>query len=263
MKFKLLKKALIGIIFFVSCLFNVSNAGMILFVDDTDGRGTSSTWLTSLSNLGYSYHYEAISVNGNPISILNNYDAVIWSIGDRAFENLTTTNVSTLQTYLDGGGNLLYAGGHSVYDEDFAGSFIDTYLGLSGYDFNMPSFNNSSISNGTGHSITGTNIYDLQVMPAPTTHGGTMMSAFNVSTAESMMTSPAGGPFIAAVNETEIYSAMTWGFDLNMLAQQSEREQLLGDSLSYMITPVPEPSTLAIFALGMMGLASRRFKKKS
>ncbi|MGL1958703.1 MAG: PEP-CTERM sorting domain-containing protein [Colwellia sp.] len=26
-------------------------------------------------------------------------------------------------------------------------------------------------------------------------------------------------------------------------------------------TPVPEPSTLAIFALGMMGLASRRFKK--
>jgi len=28
-------------------------------------------------------------------------------------------------------------------------------------------------------------------------------------------------------------------------------------------TPVPEPSTLAIFALGLMGLASRRFMKKS
>lgn len=28
-------------------------------------------------------------------------------------------------------------------------------------------------------------------------------------------------------------------------------------------TSVPEPSTLAIFALGMMGLASRRFKKQS
>ncbi|MFQ3195042.1 MAG: hypothetical protein ACI9N3_001876 [Colwellia sp.] len=27
--------------------------------------------------------------------------------------------------------------------------------------------------------------------------------------------------------------------------------------------PVPEPSTLAIFALGMIGLASRRFKKQS
>ena len=125
----------------------------------------------------------------------------------------------------------------------------------------MPYFNNSSISNGTGHSITGSNIYDLQIMPGPTTHGGTMMSAFNVSSAENMMTSPSGGLFIAAVNETDTYSAMTWGFDINMLAQQTEREQLLGSSLSYMITEVPEPSTLAIFALGMLSLVSRRFKK--
>ena len=28
-------------------------------------------------------------------------------------------------------------------------------------------------------------------------------------------------------------------------------------------TSIPEPSTLAIFALGMMGLVTRRFKKKS
>lgn len=32
---------------------------------------------------------------------------------------------------------------------------------------------------------------------------------------------------------------------------------------SFNTTSVPEPSTLAIFALGMMGLVSRRFKKKS
>ena len=40
------------------------------------------------------------------------------------------------------------------------------------------------------------------------------------------------------------------------------------DDISYTrsnqsVAPVPEPSTLAIFALGMMGLASRRFKKQS
>ena len=29
------------------------------------------------------------------------------------------------------------------------------------------------------------------------------------------------------------------------------------------VNAVPEPSTLAIFALGMIGLASRRFKKQS
>jgi hypothetical protein len=36
---------------------------------------------------------------------------------------------------------------------------------------------------------------------------------------------------------------------------------LSGDTLEP--TPVPEPTTLAVFALGMIGLASRRFKKKS
>jgi hypothetical protein len=35
------------------------------------------------------------------------------------------------------------------------------------------------------------------------------------------------------------------------------------DELRYGLTEVPEPSTLAIFALGLMGLASRRFMKKS
>jgi hypothetical protein len=35
------------------------------------------------------------------------------------------------------------------------------------------------------------------------------------------------------------------------------------DAGTFMYTKVPEPSTLAIFALGMIGLASRRYKKKS
>ncbi|MBU2892072.1 PEP-CTERM sorting domain-containing protein [Colwellia sp. D2M02] len=36
----------------------------------------------------------------------------------------------------------------------------------------------------------------------------------------------------------------------------------LAGSLSYNLTQVPEPSTLAIFALSFMGLAARRLKKK-
>ena len=37
---------------------------------------------------------------------------------------------------------------------------------------------------------------------------------------------------------------------------------LITDNLTFGVTAVPEPSTLAIFALGMIGLASRRFKKQ-
>lgn len=43
----------------------------------------------------------------------------------------------------------------------------------------------------------------------------------------------------------------------------TSNDAVLFDNLSYVpSTQVPEPSTLAIFALGMIGLASRRFKKQ-
>lgn len=43
----------------------------------------------------------------------------------------------------------------------------------------------------------------------------------------------------------------------------SAQAMTFGVSVSNSSTSVPEPSTLAIFALGIMGLASRRFKKQS
>mgnify|MGYP005988558707 CR=1 FL=1 len=42
----------------------------------------------------------------------------------------------------------------------------------------------------------------------------------------------------------------------------SNGNQVIFDNLQISRVDVPEPSTLAIFALGMMGLASRRFKKQ-
>ena len=33
--------------------------------------------------------------------------------------------------------------------------------------------------------------------------------------------------------------------------------------VNFNVTEVPEPSTLAVFALGLVGLASRKFKKKA
>jgi len=60
---------------------------------------------------------------------------------------------------------------------------------------------------------------------------------------------------------TDIYAIRT---DLGFPSDNSDEGWWYGiASIDYTKSEVPEPSTLAIFALGMIGLASRRFKKQS
>jgi hypothetical protein len=119
-----------------------AHASAILFIDDSKGQIGQAAWLTALNALGHTTTYQAISADGNPVANLSAYDAVIWSNGDAAYSNLTAANVSTLTAYLNAGGHLLYGGGHSLYEENNAQSFIQTYLGLSAYQYNMPMIQN-------------------------------------------------------------------------------------------------------------------------
>jgi hypothetical protein len=60
-----------------------------------------------------------------------------------------------------------------------------------------------------------------------------------------------GGSLYYAPNNSSFIKYDTW-----------DQAFVLSGNVIDLPTPVPEPSTLAIFALGMMGLVSRRFKKK-
>jgi hypothetical protein len=65
-----------------------------------------------------------------------------------------------------------------------------------------------------------------------------------------------GQTFQGLVSELRVYNdAASFGGDFGALYNELNNK--------WLVTDVPEPSTLAIFALGMIGLASRRFKKKS
>ena len=59
-------------------------------------------------------------------------------------------------------------------------------------------------------------------------------------------------------NTSGVDASATW-----IWASQVANNQDVYFSVAITATDVPEPSTLAIFALGMLGLASRRFKKQS
>jgi VCBS repeat-containing protein len=215
----------------------------VLFIDADRGLSGNTTWTNTLTALGINYAYEAIPANGDPTSNLSNYNVVIWSNGDQAYDNLTSTNVTLLTAYLDGGGNLLYAGGHNVYSESAADSFIQTYLGLTNFTYSMPSFQNDAdpaFADGTGHPITSNNLYSFHTWPDGY-YGGTMWSSFTpgLPTAQSLLMprstnlSLAGisNESIAALNDTPTYNTATWGFDLNNLDPQF-RNQLLGDTLT-------------------------------
>ena len=212
-----------------------------LFIDDSEGLAQGVAWTDAMTTLGVDYDVEVLPVGGDPVSPLSDYRVIIWSVGDRPYDNLTSTNVATLSTYLDGGGRLLYSGGHSVYSETQPGVsvFIDTYLGLANYNGNMPTFVDIALpayAIGTGHPSVGSDTYTLWYWPGG--YYGNMFSGFDLASATGLLDhqptnlSPSAG-YIGAANQTPNYRAITWGFDLNHV-DPSQQLQLLGQTLVYL-----------------------------
>jgi hypothetical protein len=80
--------------------------------------------------------------------------------------------------------------------------------------------------------------------------------AYNAPKAFDLFNRDGGQTFQGLVSELRVYNdAASFGGDFGALYNELNNK--------WLVTDVPEPSTLAIFALGMIGLASRRFKKQS
>ncbi|MDO9074318.1 MAG: PEP-CTERM sorting domain-containing protein [Rubrivivax sp.] len=247
-----------------------SHASAILFIDDDRGQSGSTTWLSTLATLGHTVTYEAISASGQPTSNLGLFDAVIWSNGDAAYDNLTASNVTLLTSYLNGGGRLLYGGGHSVFSETQAQAFIQGYLGLGSYGSDMPTFMNCA------NTATATGALGSVTLNCMSTGAyKDMMSGFNavlptasdllVLNAQNIMFhGGAQGTAIASINVAGNYRAATWGFDLNHVAA-GQRASVLASTLSALqvtTQSVPEPGTLALGAVALFGLAATRRRQK-
>jgi hypothetical protein len=201
----------------------------VLFIDDDGGANNDAQWRATLDSLGIAYASETLSVDGQPTTSLTPFKTVIWSIGDRAYTNLTAANASALAAYLDAGGGLVYGGGHALYSEPQAAAFVASYLGVKNYNANMPSFASSgspAYADGTG-GVFGTTAYTLRTFSGGT-YGGSMLSAFapNVPTATGQLKhrvtnlSLSGSvdystELVGVLNKTGVYRALTIGIDIH------------------------------------------------
>ena len=102
----------------------------ILLVDDDAGSGYETYYTNYLDDLRIPYESWELSTSGVPSStILNQYDAVIWYTGDYRGDALPASKTSTLQDYLDGGGNLLLSGqGIAAQLDSSEPDFLNNYL---------------------------------------------------------------------------------------------------------------------------------------
>jgi hypothetical protein len=224
MKFKFFKMALAGLVLFTS-LF--ANAGLIDLEDvDINSDGTNQGFTLST----------------------NNYD-LIWM----DFGIYNGTSLTDMNNLLNGS---LTGWRYATYDESlvlFSVMFSEYLTDSTNYSLNTGNGDNSD-------AIFSTALSDIIGINDPISWNPNPGFIFNQSE---------GG----ITNGTDIFGRMSLGGFVPTCTgcgtggsiYETTANEGLDSNHSWMIVKevvdVPEPSTLAIFALGMIGLASRRFKK--
>jgi hypothetical protein len=230
------------------------NAALILLVDDSEGQAVQVAWAQALADLGHTTTIEGLSEYGNSLQNFDLYDAVIWTVGDRAYDNITGANWAKMTNYANSGGKLIYAGGHSVYVENLVGNTaIESFFGISSTYQNMPEFGSATTVTGTGNSsYFGTTTYT--VGPWAGGQYGGMFSGFNTTTGVGLLNDPpftGTGPYVVA--ESPSGNAQIWGLDLNHVVSY-QRSAFLGAALDELFSQpasaVPEPTTALLWLVG-------------
>ncbi len=87
----------------------------LLLVDDDEGADYERYYFSALDDLGVVYdHYDASKLDSSPR--LHSYEAVIWFTGDDRTTTLIQSDIDSLESYLDDGGNLFITGQNIGYD---------------------------------------------------------------------------------------------------------------------------------------------------
>jgi len=223
MEFKFLNKALAGFVFSASCLVSVANAG-IIYSNDFESDSTAAQFTVSNSVVS--------APNGESFIGPLNYGAT------------PTLNLNTLAA-------------HSSITIDFDIYGLRSLDGINNSDyFEFFVDGSSQFVDFYGH--------ENGVIVGPTT-GQLVSHEYNAFGYGNFY----GGASTYHYSITYAHAASSISFGFKANTDQSWTDEAFGldnvvvsdNAVASAATSVPEPSTLAIFALGIMGLAARKFKK--
>jgi hypothetical protein len=240
MKFKFLKA--VGV-FVALSLTNVANAGLMVgtFTGGDIGEGLDFTG-------DFEYAVNVLGSGGG-------------TIGDATFTNDSASGISISANY-----SILnwHGANYGNSANDNALEYVMQSIRWSGAGANVLTVALENLTIG--------NNYSLQLLFAESccerrfdiaVEGQQLYSDFSPYTLQGSTNNTAEGAFLrySFTAQDSILNIAFGGLSTNAI--YDDNNPILNGLTLENTTSVPEPTTLAIFALGMIGLASRRFKKKS
>lgn len=245
MKSKFLNTALIGITLSAGCMINTANAGVIYWADWQSGTSTEvlGEFTTNTSSVGITYTNQqgiAFLQTGTGTDYFeNSQSAAISPYTSSVVDNIpTASEMIALQNQ----------GTQTLSFSESVANIVFSYVSLNenGYSFNQD-FDILSVGSVDGKS------------PGYFGNGTSRKKVVDLGNGEFEYQLLGTGEPHGTIQFKGAFEQVSW----NSLSDEYWNGFTIGIEGTTREVNVPEPSTLAIFALGIMGLVSRRFKNKT
>lgn len=247
---------------FALAVSGLANAGMISVIDgdhsvikgwayaDNCTTCVPNSYFDGLEALGYTSSLFDDSATGWSSAFSSPSNIIIVEQGAGDFVSL-----SDLTTFVSGGGHVIQLGGSAG-----SSNILDKFFGTS-FGYGSSLIGNHTITlDAIGTAFEG---YAGVIDDESSTHG------YNTS---ALLSAWGGKSIMANAGQTSVWQGNLGSGKFTYLAYdyccssgvntRDAWSEVLHLSISGVeVTSVPEPSTLAVFALGLFGLASRKFKK--
>ncbi len=210
----------------------------ILLVDDDTGSAYETYFTAALNSLGRSYDTWTVYTQGSPsAATLQQHQVVIWFTGNDYSTTLTTTDITNLTTYLNGGGKLFITGqdiGYDINTNAFYGSYL--HASFIADDTNVTTLTGVDIMAGADVTISGGDGANNQTYPSAIGLGSGAVGLYDYT----------GSAYTwGALRWQGTYRVVYFAFGFEGISTAATRASVMDKVLAWLEGGAPPPSPTA------------------